>query len=95
MAEMRTRPILAGERRSPDPSADCGPAGRADHPAVKETEELGVEGEELVEVAVQVKVERLVDRLKEAPVIGAAVGRRELKVAGGVYDLETGEVDWL
>lgn len=54
-----------------------------------------MEGEELVEVAVQVKVERLVDRLKEAPVIGAAVGRRELKVAGGVYDLETGEVDWL
>lgn len=63
-------------------------------PAVKEAKKLGAEGDELLDVAVQLNVEHLVARLKDAPLIGAAASRRELKVVGAVYGLDTGEVDW-
>lgn len=64
-------------------------------PAVKEAQKLGAEEEELLEVAVQINVEQIVTKLKAAPVIGAASSRREIKVLGAVYSLETGEVEWI
>jgi carbonic anhydrase len=64
-------------------------------PAVKEALKLGAEGDELLDVAVTINVEHLVARLKEAPVVGPATSRRELRVVGAVYGLETGEVDWI
>lgn len=64
-------------------------------PAVKEAEELGAEGEELLDVSIQINVEKIVEKLKVAPVIGEASSLREIKVVGAIYDLATGEVEWL
>ncbi len=64
-------------------------------PAVVEAEEIGAEEEKLVEVAISVNVERIVEALKQDHVIGEAVSKRTLKVVGAIYDLTTGEVDWL
>lgn len=64
-------------------------------PAVKEAEELGAEGEELLDVSIQINVEKVVENLKLAKVIGEASSLREIKVVGAIYDLATGEVEWL
>ena len=64
-------------------------------PAVIEAEVIGAEEEKVVEVAISVNVERIVEALKQDHVIGEAVSKRTLKVAGAIYDLTTGEVDWL
>lgn len=64
-------------------------------PAVHEAEGIGSEGEELLEVSIGVNVERAVENLKRAAIIKTAVTRRAVKVRGAVYDLATGEVDWL
>jgi carbonic anhydrase len=64
-------------------------------PAVEEARRHGAEGDELLNAAVQINVERLVAFLKQAPVIGAAASSHETEVLGAVYDLETGKVNWL
>jgi carbonic anhydrase len=64
-------------------------------PAVKEAEELGAEGQELLDVSIQINVERVVEAMKVAKVIGEANSLREIKVVGAIYDLATGEVEWL
>ncbi|RJK98095.1 carbonic anhydrase [Vallicoccus soli] len=64
-------------------------------PAVEEAERFGAHETELAEVAVDVNVELVVERLKASPVIAKASTLREVKVVGAVYDLETGEVEFL
>lgn len=64
-------------------------------PAVLEAEEIGAAEDELLDVAISVNVERIVEALKQDAVLGAAASRRTVKVLGAVYDLGTGEVDWL
>lgn len=64
-------------------------------PAVVEAGQIGTKDDDLLEVAIAVNVERVVESLKNDPVIGKAVSRRAVKVVGAVYDLATGEVEWL
>lgn len=64
-------------------------------PAVEEAGEIGAEGEDLVETVIGLNVERVSEALKSDPVIGEFVAKRSLKVVGAVYDLSTGEVEWL
>jgi carbonic anhydrase len=64
-------------------------------PAVKEAKGLGAQGDELLDVSIQINVEHIVENLKQAKVIGEAASLREIKVVGGIYDLATGEVEWL
>ncbi|MBK6874255.1 MAG: carbonic anhydrase [Kineosporiaceae bacterium] len=64
-------------------------------PAVVEAEEVGAEGEEMVEAAIGINVERVVEALKADALLGEFVAKRELKVVGAIYSLTTGEVEWL
>ncbi len=64
-------------------------------PAVHEADEIGAEGDTILEVAISINVERAVESLKQTKHIGEAVSKRTLKVVGAIYDLATGEVDWL
>lgn len=64
-------------------------------PAVKEAKGLGAEGDELLDVSIQMNVEHIVDDLKVAKVIGEAYDLRQIRVVGAIYDLATGEVEWL
>jgi len=61
-------------------------------PAVHEAEELGAKGDDLLTVAVDNNVDRVVGQLNAAKVIAVAVKSRKLKILGATYDLETGEV---
>jgi carbonic anhydrase len=63
--------------------------------SVHEAEELGIEGEGLVEAAIEFNIEYVVERLETAKVLQAAEKKRELKVLGALYDVETGEVEFL
>jgi carbonic anhydrase len=64
-------------------------------PAVHEAEEIGADEESLVSVSIDINVERIVESLKEAPLIGEGARMRTVKVVGAVYDLKSGHVDWL
>ncbi|MFN8081693.1 MAG: carbonic anhydrase [Kineosporiaceae bacterium] len=64
-------------------------------PAVLEAEEVGAEGDAMVDAAVGINVEKTVEALKADAVLGEFVAKRELKVVGAVYSLTTGEVEWL
>jgi carbonic anhydrase len=64
-------------------------------PAVEEARKHGAEGDELLNAAVRINVERIVARLRKAPVIGAAASSHETEVLGAVYSLDSGGVDWL
>jgi carbonic anhydrase len=64
-------------------------------PAVKEAKGLGAQDDELLDVSIQINVEHIVENLKQAAVIGEAASLRKIKVVGGLYDLATGEVEWL
>ncbi len=64
-------------------------------PSVVEAIELGADEDALLDVAIGINVERVVEQLKEDAVIGRAAQRRDTKVIGAVYDLQTGLVEWL
>jgi len=64
-------------------------------PAVVEAEELGAEEDALLDAAIGINVERTVEALKSDHLVGKFVAKRTLKVVGAVYDLATGEVEWL
>jgi hypothetical protein len=46
-------------------------------------------------VAVGANVDRVVEQLSAAKVLGPAVRARKLKILGAMYDLETGEVTFV
>ena len=49
-----------------------------------------------VENATRINVELVVDQLRTSqPVLSAMVGKRELRIVGAVYSLDTGRVTWL
>ena len=51
---------------------------------------------DLVENAVRINVENVVNQLRDSePVLKALVASRQLRVVGAVYSLDTGKVDWL
>jgi len=51
---------------------------------------------DLVETAVRINVENVVNQLRESePVLKALVASRQLRIVGAVYSLDTGKVDWL
>jgi carbonic anhydrase len=64
-------------------------------PSIIEAEEIGTDEKAMLDVAIALNVERVVDSLKEDHVVGEAVAKRKLKVVGAVYDLATGSLDWL
>jgi carbonic anhydrase len=64
-------------------------------PAVTEAHELGAAAGDLLSVAIGNNVERVVDQLSDAKVLGAAVKARKLKILGAVYELDTGEVSFV
>jgi len=45
--------------------------------------------------AIELNVEHMVDQLKAVPFIKAAITQQKLQVVGGVYDLQTGKVNLL
>jgi carbonic anhydrase len=59
---------------------------------VKEAIPKGMTHEQQVAFAVEENVRRQVHRLSSVPDIAGAIARRETRVVGGVYDLETGHV---
>jgi carbonic anhydrase len=63
--------------------------------AVHEAEAAGIESADLPAAVVEFNVERVVAELEEAKVLMAAEKKRQLKIIGAVYDVETGEVDFL
>lgn len=63
-------------------------------PAVAEARKHGVQGEELLDTAVRINVERGVAQLKKAQAVGAARGH-DVEVRGAHYSLGSGAVDWL
>lgn len=64
-------------------------------PAVIEAEETGADAKNLLSVSVDINVERTVEELKQAKLIGEASTLRKVKIVGAVYSLVTGEVNWL
>jgi carbonic anhydrase len=64
-------------------------------PAVEEAEEVGATEKNLVSVSIDMNVERVVERLKTAPVLSAASKLRKVKIVGATYDVSTGRVEWL
>jgi carbonic anhydrase len=64
-------------------------------PSIVEAEEIGTDEKSMLDVAIALNVERVVESLKEDHVVGEAVAKRKLKVIGAVYDLATGTLDWL
>jgi len=64
-------------------------------PAVEEAALDGVPESELLTAAVTHNVERVVQALRRAPVISAALRTGDADVVGAVYHLGTGEVEFL
>jgi carbonic anhydrase len=62
-------------------------------PAVEQARRL--QGDR-VENATRVNVERVVDQLRTSqPILAALVGKRQLRIVGALYSLDTGRVEWL
>jgi carbonic anhydrase len=64
-------------------------------PAVREAEELGAGKKDLVTMSVDANVERVVEQLSESKIISVALKSRKLRILGAVYDLVSGDVEFL
>jgi len=87
--------VEAIEKKTAPSGTDIDALVAAITPSVEEAEEAGIEASELVGAAIEFNVEAVVERLGQAKVLRAAEKKRKLKVLGAVYDVETGEVDFL
>lgn len=87
--------IEAIEKKSPASGTDIDALVAAITPSVEEAEELGATKEDLLPVAIDSNVERVVEQLAQAKVLSVAVKSRKLKIIGAVYELGTGEVSFL
>jgi carbonic anhydrase len=87
--------VEAMEKKSAPSGTDIDALVAAIIPSVKEAEEAGIEAADLVGAAIEFNVEAVVQQLESAKVLLAAQKKRELKILGAVYDVETGEVDFL
>jgi carbonic anhydrase len=63
-------------------------------PAVREAEEIGADKDSLLSVATDINVERIVNSLKKAALIGNASLMRKVKIVGATYSVKTGQVTW-
>jgi len=63
-------------------------------PAVREAEEIGADKDSLQSVATDINVERIVESLKKAALIGNASLMRKVKIVGATYSVTTGQVTW-
>jgi carbonic anhydrase len=64
-------------------------------PAVHEAEEIGASESSLLGVSIDINVERVSEKLKQAALIAEAAALRKVKILGAVYSVKTGEVTWL
>jgi carbonic anhydrase len=64
-------------------------------PSVQEAEELGAKSTNLLTMAVDANVERVVEELSDAKVLSVALKSRKLRILGAVYDIVSGEVEFL
>jgi carbonic anhydrase len=77
-----------------DPGAHVGSLVQAIRPAVEVARRK--KGDNLLADAVKANVQRVVDQLKGSwPVLGPEVREEHLSIVGGIYDLETGLVEFL
>jgi carbonic anhydrase len=87
--------VEAMEKKSKASGTDIDALVAAIRPAVVEAEETGADKKNLVSVSIDINVERIVERLKSAALLGEASTLRKVKIVGAVYSLDTGQVSWL
>jgi carbonic anhydrase len=87
--------IEALEKKTPASGTDIDALVKAITPSVHEAEELGAAKEDLLPVAVESNVDRVVEELGGAKILSVASKSHKLKIVGAVYDLTTGEVSFL
>lgn len=79
-----------------DPGGHVGTLVNAIRPAVEVARRRKQKGDDLLAAAVKANVMRVVDQLKGSwPVLGPGFREDRIAVVGGVYDLETGLVEFL
>jgi carbonic anhydrase len=87
--------VEALEKKSAPSGTDIDALVAAITPSVHEAEEAGITGADVVVAAIEYNIEAVVAQLESAKVIQAAQKKRKLKILGAVYDVETGEVEFL
>jgi carbonic anhydrase len=87
--------VEAIEKKAAPSGTDIDALVAAISPSVAEAEEAGIEASDLVGAAIEFNVEAVVEQLGQAKVLRTAEKKRKLKVLGAVYDVDTGEVDFL
>ncbi len=87
--------VEAVEKHAKPTGTDIDALVSAIRPSVQEAEELGATEKNILSISIDLNVERIVERLKAAPVLAAAAKTRKVKIVGATYDLASGEVEWL
>ena len=87
--------LEAVDKKSPATGTDVDTLVDAITPAVRDAEGMGAKPADVLGVAVDNNVERVVEELAAAKVLGIAAKSRKLRVLGAVYDLATGEATFL
>ncbi|MEU8656950.1 carbonic anhydrase [Actinoplanes philippinensis] len=82
-------------RASATPGGDVGYVGYLVDELAPAVQAVGLEGEDTDERAVREHVSRTVDRLRDVPELAAEIAAGRIKVAGAVYDLDSGWVEFL
>ncbi|BEL09274.1 carbonic anhydrase [Actinoplanes sichuanensis] len=77
------------------PGSDVGHVGYLVDELAPAVQAVGLEGEDTDEKAVREHVSRTVDRLRDVPELAAEIAAGRVKVAGAVYDLDSGWVEFL
>ncbi len=87
--------VEAVEKKSKPSGTDIDALVAAIRPAVIEAEETGATKKNLVDVSIDINVERIVEHLKTVAVLEEASTLRKVKIVGAVYSLDTGHLHWL
>jgi carbonic anhydrase len=84
--------VEAIEKKSPASGTAIDALVAAITPSVEEAKEMGAPEADLVSVAVDNNIERVVQQLSDAKILSLKAKARRLKIVGALYDLATGEV---
>lgn len=84
--------IEAIKKKSPPSGTAIDALVEALKPSVMEAEEGGATEETLLPAAVSNNVDRVVEQLKGSKVISSAIKAGKVRVLGGIYDVDSGEV---
>lgn len=87
--------VEATEKKKAPTGTDIDALVQAITPSVKEAEESGIEAGDLAAAVIEFNVDAVVKHLEESKILMQAEKKRKLKIIGAVYDVETGEVDFL